>query len=55
MANDRYNITTLDANGFPDLYITGVTTKIAQSWIEELERDSVEFQLELTSVELEEA
>jgi len=34
---DYYNITTFDNTGAPDLCITRVSEKIAQSWINELE------------------
>lgn len=48
---DRYNITTYDNTGMPDLYITGLDTKTANRYINELESQGVEYYLELVTVE----
>ena len=48
---DYYNITTFDNTGAPDLCIRQVSEKIAQSWITELEREGIDFHLELVAVE----
>ena len=48
---DYYNITTFDNTGAPDLCITRVSEKIAQSWLNELEQEGIDFYLELVAVE----
>ena len=47
---DRYDITTFDSTGAPDLLITNLTEKIANSWVTELEADGVNFEITLREV-----
>lgn len=49
---DYYTITTFDNTGAPDLCITRVSETIAQSWINELEQEGIDFHLELVAVEV---
>ena len=48
---DRYTITTFNTDGSPDLLIKNLSTVIANSWIKELEADSVDYYVQLTTVE----
>lgn len=51
---DTYNIYLIDANG--DIYhtIKGLRTKIAQSWIDELKAENIQFELKLVVKQVEE-
>lgn len=46
-SQDRYNITTFDRDGAPDMLISNVDTATAQAYIKELEAEGVDYHIQL--------